>query len=193
MGDLILVLGGARSGKSRHAQQLAQELASDSDKVLFVATAEAKDEEMKARIRSHRRDRPSSWRTLEAPRRVAQAISPAIKDARVVLLDCMTLLVSNVMLGQRESPDQSTVEESIQAEIDALLQLCRDQDTKFIVVSNEVGMGLIPTNTLGRQYRDLLGRVNQTLASHARQVYCMVAGIPVELKALQSLFDSVTH
>ncbi|NLG50675.1 MAG: bifunctional adenosylcobinamide kinase/adenosylcobinamide-phosphate guanylyltransferase [Chloroflexi bacterium] len=184
MGEMMLILGGARSGKSSYAQRLAHELG--GGRVLFVATAEAGDEEMQARIADHRRSRPAGWRTVEAPRNVAQAIAPAIQDARVVLVDCITLLTSNVLLAGGESPDAQQAERDVVQEIDALCALARHEAATFILVSNEVGLGLVPVYELGRLYRDVLGRANQILATQADQVVLLIAGLPVELKALQA-------
>ena len=123
MGRLLLVLGGARSGKSAYAQQLAQELG--GARVLFVATAQAWDEEMTQRIAQHRQERPAAWRTLEAPHHVGQAIALELDDAAVVLVDCLTLLVSNTILRLSESPDPAAAAVAVQAELTALLQTCR--------------------------------------------------------------------
>ena len=182
MGRLLLVLGGARSGKSAYAQQVAQELG--GSRVLFVATAQAWDEEMTQRIAQHRQERPTAWRTLEAPHNVGQTIALELGEATVVLVDCLTLLVSNTILHLSESPDPVAAAAAVQAEIAALLQACQGSTATYIVVSNEVGLGLVPDNPLGRLYRDLLGRANQTLAAQAEAVYFMVAGLPVEVKAL---------
>ncbi len=187
MGRLILVLGGARSGKSSFAQNLAQ--AMGDDHVLFVATAEALDEEMRDRIALHRQDRPPAWRTLEAPRTVGDAIARAFDGESVVLLDCLTLLVSNAMLPDGEELPFPEAQAAVAAEVTGILR-ARDQiGSHFIVVSNEVGMGLVPPYPLGRHYRDLLGRANQDLARHADAVYLLVAGLPLELKELASRTD----
>ncbi len=182
MGRMILILGGVRSGKSDYAQELAQDLG--QDRVLFVATAAAGDAEMARRIAAHQQSRPPAWRTLEAPRDVAAAMRTHLGDATVVLLDCMTLLVSNVMLALGDTPDAARAEQAIQDEVQALWQTCATSPATYIVVSNEVGLGLVPENPLGRLYRDLLGKANQLLAAHADNVYLMIAGLAVELKAL---------
>jgi len=179
----VLILGGARSGKSRYAQRLAHEI---GGRVLFVATAEALDGEMERRISEHRRRRPAGWRTLEAPLRVGRRIQSALEDAEVVLVDCSTLLVSNV-LGERSSSeagdiDEALAEAAVDAEIRALLDVVRDSGASFLIVSNEVGSGLVPENRLGRLYRDLLGKANQSLAEAMDEVYLMVAGLPLRLK-----------
>ncbi len=189
---LTLVLGGARSGKSSFAQRLA---AQAGERVLYVATAEARDEEMQTRIAAHQRARPTGWRTLEAPLNVGLAVRAAMaeKPVDVVLLDCLTLLVSNRTLeGLSESPseedldkvDQTAAQARVATELDDLLGTVQSGEAPWIVVSNEVGLGLVPPYPLGRISRDLLGWANQRLAAAADRVYLMVAGLPVEIKAL---------
>jgi adenosylcobinamide kinase/adenosylcobinamide-phosphate guanylyltransferase len=192
MGRLILLLGGARSGKSGFAEARAKEIA--GDRVLYVATAEAKDEEMRLRAEVHRATRPVAWLTLEAPRNVAQAIRQERNGQRVILLDCMTLLVSNLLLdaaGPEDDPfdDPSAdpfdvkIETTVLAEVEELLAFVREtDDMDLFVVSNEVGMGLVPAYELGRAYRDILGRTNQVLARYADEVYLLVAGLPMKVK-----------
>lgn len=172
----ILLLGGARSGKSYYAQQLAAELGS---KILFVATGEALDEEMQARIAQHRKDRPKTWRTLEIPTSIGKGIEKQIGDAEVIVIDCITLLISNLLRGQ---PDYPEAEKRVKAEIKGLIDTMDRLDVSFVIVSNEVGMGLVPDNKLGRIYRDLLGKANQLLASHATEVYLILACLPVQVK-----------
>jgi adenosylcobinamide kinase/adenosylcobinamide-phosphate guanylyltransferase len=189
MGRLILILGGARSGKSTFAQELAGNLG--GERVLYVATAEAGDEEMQQRITAHRQVRPSTWKTVEATVDVGKAIHDVLKIelANAVLLDCLTLLVSNVILQGVSDDDPDHVDESaawerVEAELDGVLDTFRAGDMPWIVVSNEVGWGLVPPYPLGRVYRDLLGRTNQRMAAIADQVYLMIAGMPVDVKAL---------
>ena len=139
---LTLILGGARSGKSAHAQQLARERGGDD--VLFVATAQALDDEMTARIESHRRERPAGWRTLEAPRHTGQAIARA-EPIAVVLVDCLTLLVSNAVLAQApESASAAEAEAAALAQVKELLAAYQSGTASWIVISNEVGLGLVP-------------------------------------------------
>lgn len=176
---LILILGGARSGKSRLAEKRARE---HGGRVLFVATAEAKDDEMRARIAEHRGQRPADWRTLEAPRRVAQRIADCGYQHDILILDCVTLLTSNVLLGMPETTAPADAEAAILREIDDLLTVYERSEATWLVVSNEVGMGLVPPNRLGRLYRDVLGRVNQRLAESADEALLLVAGLPWRLK-----------
>jgi len=178
---LLLILGGARSGKSDYAQRLAEQC---GDKVLYVATATAGDDEMKTRIAAHRGARPAHWRTLEAPLDVASALEAAICDTEVVLLDCLTLLVSNITIRAGDDPSMSVVEQEVLAEMESLLAVWASHDATLIVVSNEVGMGIVPAYPLGRLYRDALGRANQWLAARADEVILLIAGVPVELKGL---------
>jgi adenosylcobinamide kinase/adenosylcobinamide-phosphate guanylyltransferase len=182
MGQLILVLGGARSGKSAYAQRLAQELGQEL--VLVVVTAEAGDKEMAQRIHRHRQSRPSAWRTIETSRRVGEVVRTSLGDAAVVLVDCLTLLVSSILLHLGEPLRPVEAEGAVREELETLLQVCQASTATFIVVSNEVGLGLVPNTPLGRVYRDLLGQGNQVLAAQAQAVYLMVAGLAVNYKAL---------
>jgi adenosylcobinamide kinase/adenosylcobinamide-phosphate guanylyltransferase len=180
--SLILVTGGARAGKSTFAEQLASQYGGDTD-VCFLATAEPGDDEMRARIAAHRAARPAGWRTIEAPRGLAGALvglgHPPV--VRVVLLDCMTLLVSNVLLADPD-PDRA-----VDAEVDDLVRFAAGEAVTTVVVTNEVGLGIVPAAPLARQYRDLLGRANQRLAAAADLVYLVVCGIPLEIKARKAI------
>ncbi len=185
-GRITLVLGGARSGKSAFAQQLAERALPP---VLFVATATASDEEMVARIAVHQAARPPSWRLLETQRHVAAAVRADVCDARTILVDCLSLLVSNLVLSRDvEAGDTSTagseLEAAAQAEVRDLVALARGRGFELIVVSDEVGMSVVPPSPLGRTFRDALGRANQELAAAADAVYLLVAGIPVDVKQL---------
>ncbi|MCX6079765.1 MAG: bifunctional adenosylcobinamide kinase/adenosylcobinamide-phosphate guanylyltransferase [Chloroflexi bacterium] len=191
MGKLILLLGGARSGKSSFAERKAREWGADN--VLYVATSEAKDDEMRLRVQKHQAVRPATWTTLEAPRDVARAIQGSNFISGVVLVDCITFLVSNYLMAASEPADDpfgppsgdpfdETIEAVIRADIHALCEYAHTQDLIMLVVSNEVGMGLVPAYDLGRAYRDLLGRANQDLAGQADEVYLLVAGLPMRIK-----------
>ena len=178
---LILILGGVRSGKSDRALRLAETL---GGRVAFVATAEPSDEEMAYRIAKHRADRPKSWQTIEAPRKVGKAISRGAARAEVVLIDCLTLMTSNVLVQLPEPWTAEVVEAAIEVEIDELLAAYKGSNATWIVISNEVGSGLVPPYPMGRIYRDALGKANQRLAARADQVTLMVAGLSLELKNL---------
>ncbi len=186
-GKLILVLGGARSGKSDFAQQLVQEMAdgrgSRPSTVLFVATAEAGDQEMERRIEKHRRVRPDHWHTLEAPRNVGGAILGFASKQKVeaILVDCMTLLASNLLIDAEDVFAEET-ETALMSEVEDLITCAEQLSAPTVVVSNEVGWGLVPPYRLGRAYRDALGRANQALAEAADEVILLVAGIPQVIK-----------
>jgi adenosylcobinamide kinase/adenosylcobinamide-phosphate guanylyltransferase len=175
---IILLLGGARSGKSTFAQKLAGQL---GKKVIFVATGEPLDEEMKTRIDEHKKNRPESWRTLEAPLQVGRALKAAkAHDAQVVIIDCITLLISNLLENEISAGE---AEIRVAAEMNELISVITTMPAHCIIVSNEVGLGLVPDNFIGRIYRDLLGKTNQTLAHHASEVYFLTAGIPLKIKS----------
>lgn len=199
MGKLMLILGGARSGKSTFAEQRAKELGGES--VLYVATSETKDKEMQQRVEMHRSERPPAWGTVEAPRNVAQALRQAQDTAlrrersaaRVILLDCMTFLVANHLMDAAApegdpfddpsaDPFDAQIEADVVAEVEALVAYVAETDVEMLVVSNEVGLGVVPPYELGRAYRDILGRANQILARHADEVLLLVAGIPMRVK-----------
>ncbi|MCA9959328.1 MAG: bifunctional adenosylcobinamide kinase/adenosylcobinamide-phosphate guanylyltransferase [Anaerolineales bacterium] len=182
MGQLTLILGGARSGKSTFAERLA---AKWSEQVVYVATAEAKDEEMAARIAVHQQKRPSHWQTLELPLGIGAFVRTHPLSGDVVLLDCLTLLVTNVLLAANpdvEAIDEAACHAAVEREITALAAAIAASDAHWIVVSNEVGLGLVPPYPLGRVYRDTLGWANQQLARSATAVYFMLAGIPMRLQ-----------
>ena len=174
---MTLILGGARSGKSA----LAEKIARDSDtSVLFVATATAGDEEMALRIRRHRASRPAGWQTLEAPLDVGRSLKTA--GAGVVIVDCITLLINNILLSLPENAPEDTIMEKVRAEMDELIAAQARLGGRWLVVSNEVGLGLVPPYPLGRLYRDALGRANQILAAAAARVLFMAAGLPFTVK-----------
>lgn len=179
----ILVTGGARSGKSHYAEELARK---SGKKILFVATAEAGDEEMRRRIEAHKRSRPPEWGTLEAPFNVGSEILKNNGGAEVIILDCVTLLVSNVFtrLADRatEQIDAVLAEKEVTREIEALDSCFKRLDAAVIIVTNEIGLGLVPANPIDRLYRDLLGKANRLLAGQADEVYLLVAGLPVQIK-----------
>jgi len=176
---LIFLLGGARSGKSYTAEQWAQE---HGKQVLYVATAQAFDDDMRDRVKQHQADRPDHWHTLEAPRQTSQAIADFQGDYDTVLLDCITFLTSNILLDLPETVTQTEANNITLGQIDALLDVYNQSDATWLIVSNEVGMGVVPPTRLGRFFRDMLGRANQRIASHADEVLLLVAGLPWKLK-----------
>ena len=173
---LTLVLGGVRAGKSTYAQRLAAK----GERVLFVATAEPGDAEMQARIEAHRESRPPDWDTLEEPVDLVAAMEPVLHRYDTVLLDCLTLWVSNLLLREQ---DTDSSRKGILPQVQRLLDLYRNGNASWIVVSNEVGLGVVPPTKLGRVFADELGRVNQFMAAEADDVYFMAAGLPLELKS----------
>jgi adenosylcobinamide kinase/adenosylcobinamide-phosphate guanylyltransferase len=182
MGKLTLILGGARSGKSTFAEKMTVEA---DGKVIYIATAEAKDDEMVDRIKKHQAERPSSWQTLEIPTNISAHLAQNPIEADVVLLDCLTLLVTNVLMAVNpdlDDLDEAESETAVSAEISALITTIQQSNAHWLIVSNEVGLGLVPPYPLGRIYRDTLGRANQQLAQAADQVYFLVAGLPMSVK-----------
>jgi adenosylcobinamide kinase / adenosylcobinamide-phosphate guanylyltransferase len=168
MRTLTLILGGARSGKSTHALALAEQ----SARVLFVATAEAGDAEMRDRIAAHRAERPAGWDTVEEPRALTVPLAQVGDRYGIVVIDCLTLWVSNLMAAGDDPL----------AAVDPLLAAYRSGSASWIVVSNEVGLGIVPPTRLGRAYRDALGTANRRMAAAANTVLLMVAGLPLTIK-----------
>lgn len=169
-GTVDLVIGGARSGKSRHAEQLARQAQESGLSVTYIATAEVRDAEMAERIAHHRSRRPPHWRTLEAPMALAETLRGASGVNTCVLVDCLTLWLSNLMLAEKEM------------DIDALLDILPTLPGRIVLVSNEVGWGIVPENALARRFRDEQGRLNQRIAALADNVTLVTAGLPLVLK-----------
>jgi adenosylcobinamide kinase/adenosylcobinamide-phosphate guanylyltransferase len=181
---LTLVTGGARAGKSAYALSLM----APGEPVTYIATAEALDEEMGARIARHRAERPRTWGTIEAPIELAEAVRQA-PAADALIIDCLTLWVSNLLL--RASNGTGGNEPWYpEAEVRNLVDALRTRRPSIVAVTNEVGLGVVPPTPLGRAYRDALGRVNQQLAEAAVRVLFVVAGIPLLVKAVP---DSLNH
>jgi adenosylcobinamide kinase/adenosylcobinamide-phosphate guanylyltransferase len=174
-----LILGGARSGKSSYAQKLAEE---SGKSVTFLATAQALDEEMSARIRKHQSERPQDWQTMEIPFGIASRAKEIKSD--IIILDCITLLVSNLIMQfvKDDLVEEESFMKEVQKEIEELLSVIRVSNQHWIIISNEVGLGLVPPYPLGRVYRDGLGWANQRLAKEAEKVLFMVVGIPMVVK-----------
>ncbi len=181
-GDLTLITGGVRSGKSRLAERLAGE---SGDRVTYIATMEPLDHEVRDRIRAHRQRRPPHWTTVEEPLDVAQALAEHGPASDAVIVDCLGLLVSNILVRQRDDmPYEARCKEALEV-VRQLAGAAARSPARVIVVSNEVGAGVVPDNLLGRLFRDVMGWSNQVLADAARRVFLMVAGIPVDVKALR--------
>jgi adenosylcobinamide kinase/adenosylcobinamide-phosphate guanylyltransferase len=179
---LTLLTGGVRSGKSARALSLAHERAADAP-VLFVATAQAFDDEMRSRIVAHKAERSAHWDTLEEPIDLPERLADRLcGDAgyAAVLIDCLTLWVSNLLLALPEDADAEGI---IAARARDLIDVLRRADLPAIVVTNEVGLGVVPSTPLGRRYRDALGRVNQLFAAAADEVILLVSGIDVAIKS----------
>jgi adenosylcobinamide kinase / adenosylcobinamide-phosphate guanylyltransferase len=171
-GSVTLVLGGARSGKSRYAQQLAAE----SRRVVFVATATISDEEMRAKIERHRADRPRDWTTVEEPLDLPRVLREWETETDLIVVDCLTLYAANLLDEEAEN------DEAIARRIEALCEMLQRTRCAIVLVSNEVGSSVVPEYASGRRYRDLLGELNQRVAAIADDAILMVAGLPLALK-----------
>jgi adenosylcobinamide kinase/adenosylcobinamide-phosphate guanylyltransferase len=186
---LTLILGGARSGKSDLAVRLA---AAKPGGVLFVATMAPGDDELRARVAAHRASRPVAWRTVEATIDVPQALASA-GAGEIIVIDCVTLWVSNLLLDSTTDIDDippgdaALAAERVLRALDAMLDAVATFDGDVIVVSNEVGLGVVPRYPLGRLFRDAIGAANSAIAARADRVYYLVAGLALELKALGAL------
>jgi adenosylcobinamide kinase / adenosylcobinamide-phosphate guanylyltransferase len=181
--ELVVIMGGARSGKSSFAQRLAKSI---SGKVLFLATAQAGDDEMAERIARHKASRPATWHTVEEPLGLASILQKEAASSDVVIIDCLTLWLNNLLLKQGGASETEVL-----GQVDSLLDVYQKGYASYIVVSGEVGLGLVPPYPLGRLYRDILGWMNQKVASRADKVFLMVAGIPLELKSLGIKWTSI--
>jgi len=170
---VTLVLGGVRSGKSRYALKLA----AASTNVTFVATARRSDDEMRRKIERHQRERPAHWRTVEEPLRLAEAVCNTQGTSDTTIIDCLTLFAANLM--EAHGGDQTAIDGAIAELCNAL----RNTDREIVLVSNEVGSGVVPAHAAGRQFRDLLGEINQRVAAVADNVVLLVAGLPLPIKS----------
>ncbi|GAB6848797.1 bifunctional adenosylcobinamide kinase/adenosylcobinamide-phosphate guanylyltransferase [Paraburkholderia kururiensis] len=176
--DLSFIVGGARSGKSAHAERLA---AASGLAVTYIATAQIADDEFAARVEHHRARRPAQWEVVEASLDLAGALAAAAQPERCVLIDCLTLWLANLLCP----PDGCAPRADAQARLDAFVATCGEAAGKVIVVSNEIGLGVVPLGAVTRHYVDELGRLNQRIAALATHATLMVAGLPLVLKAGQ--------
>lgn len=172
MKKLILVLGGARSGKSQYTVELAQKM---SGRTVFLATLEFRDDEMEERIKKHQQARPAEWQTVEEGKNIDNILLNLKGLCDVVIVDCLTNLVSNLLLDLQD-------EEKVTERIEGIMRVIDEADFTVLMVSNEVGTGLVPETVLGRKFRDVAGKTNQLAAQYANEVYLMTAGIPLRIK-----------
>jgi len=170
---ITFIIGGCRSGKSTYALQTAEKM--PAERKIFIATCVPQDNEMKQRVARHQKERSQNWLTVEEPLHLPEAILENSPEADVMLVDCLTLWVSNLLM---ETDDEEKLEEAISQLIDTL----EKATCPIVLVSNEVGTGIVPENRLARQYRDIIGLANQAVAKTASKVIWMVAGIPVTVK-----------
>lgn len=173
MGSITFILGGARSGKSHHAALLAAK--ANRKSVVYIATGEAKDTEMKSRIAHHKRSRPVHWKTFEEPLRISRLIDTIGNPGSAIVLDCLTLLVTNLML-------RKLTQAAIEGEARLIVEKLRARKGRSFIVSNEVGLGIVPANRLARAFRDIAGSVNKIVAELSDEVIFMVSGIPMKIK-----------
>lgn len=185
MGRIKFITGGARSGKSR----LAESFLKNEDNVIYIATGIAFDNEMKDRIAKHRETRNSNWITVEAYKSLDSKLKNITGGMDYILLDCVTIMVSNLMLLENDVDWDNagiemvnSIERNILQEINKFLDIVRGFSGETIIVSNELGMGIVPPTPLGRYYRDIAGRANQVIADLADEVYFVVSGIPMRIK-----------
>jgi len=182
--SLVMITGGARSGKSEFAEKLALEKGGNS--VLYIATSIPFDEEMKERVKRHKERRPPFWQTKEVYKNLYDVISKS--NAKVALIDCLTVMITNLLMEvdltweKVELKEIDNIEKQIADEVDKILSAKKDFKGDIILVTNEVGMGLVPEYKLGRIFRDIAGRMNKKVADASDEVYLMVSGIPLKIK-----------
>ena len=181
MGKIVLVTGGARSGKSRFAEQYAARM---GERVGYIATAEVYDEEMAFRVKLHRQRRPASWKTYEAPHDAHLALKAAGAECDAVLFDCLTLYMSNLLCSLDSIADSHQNYSLAKEKLDLLIAQAKANPGTTIFVTNEVGSGIVPQNHLSREYRDVAGIANQWMARAADEVYLVVCGLAVNVKKL---------
>lgn len=185
MSKIILVTGGARSGKSSFAESLC---INRNNSTAYIATSIPFDDEMKDRVKKHKESRPQNWRTYEIYKDIYSIIDNISKEHETVILDCVTLLVNNLMftygieIDEATSEDINKLEDYIKKQVNKLLNEVEKTNLYFVVVTNELGMGVVPANKLSRVYSDIVGRINQQISSRSDEVYFIVSGIPMKVK-----------
>ncbi|QEM69224.1 bifunctional adenosylcobinamide kinase/adenosylcobinamide-phosphate guanylyltransferase [Geobacter sp. FeAm09] len=177
MTKTIFITGGARSGKSRFAEELAQRFGAPLG---YLATAQTLDDEMAERVGKHRLRRGDAWQTIEEPLHLSRALATCDGTCNAILVDCLTLWLSNLLFHYEEQSDDA--EARILEDVHRLTAALREMQTPVIVVSNEVGQGIVPENRLARRFRDIAGQANQILAAMADEVHVVISGIPLRLK-----------
>lgn len=175
---IILILGGARSGKSSFAELIAEKLGGDD--VIYLASGQAIDEEMEARIKAHKEQRPASWLTIEEPLEVSKKMEK-IAPGSTLLFDCLTTYLSNLIL-KYEDAEYKEIEYKLLSEVENIIDIALKKEFKLIIVHNEVGQGIVPSYKLGRYFRDISGRAARLCAAAAEAVYSVRAGLPQEIK-----------
>ena len=181
MGKIILVTGGARSGKSSFAERY---VAKYGKKVGYIATSKICDEEMEYRVKLHRERRPAEWETFESPYSAHEVIRERGKSYDMILFDCMTIYVSNILSTVEDIDDFDGNYKIVTERLKKLITAISESDATVVIVTNEVGSGIVPNNRLAREYRDLAGLANQMLAEVAEKVFLVVSGIPVDIKKI---------
>ena len=186
MGQIIYVTGGARSGKSLFAEQL---IAKRYENKIYLATAIPFDDEMKDRIEKHKKQRGRNWKTIENYKDIVGALTNHIEGYEVILLDCITNMVTNLMIMDNKydwdnisMKEVDEVRENIISEVMSLIKFVKDNNIDMVAVSNEVGLGLVPTTPLGRHFRDIGGKINQIVAAESSEAYLVVSGLDIKLK-----------
>lgn len=185
MSNIILVTGGARSGKSSFAESLCIK---QNNKTAYIATSVAFDDEMKNRVKKHQESRPKNWKTYEIYKDIYSIVEELNKNHDTVIMDCVTLMVNNLMFTHGIEVDEATSEELnelenyIREQITKLLEAVKKTNLYFVIVTNEIGMGIVPENKLSRIYGDFVGRANQLIANYSNEVYFVVSGIPMKVK-----------
>lgn len=186
MGKIIYVTGGARSGKSSFAEN---HVAVSKLKRVYLATSIPFDNEMKIRVEKHKEQRGENWLTIEAYKNLYDVLKNKVNDEKIILLDCLTVMVTNLMIMEKEydwdtigKDELYSIEQRIKGEIKGIFDFVEEKDLELVIVSNELGMGLVPPYALGRHFRDIAGKMNQIVAERADEAYLVVSGLPMRLK-----------